>query len=678
MKLFKRLNLSWKISLIIVFIVMLIMGSVSYFIYYFTDNQITQEINNRVKLIKKFEKTSINEQILMAKQQIDFFVSDDSLINFVNMLNSRLNKNQSVEGGIYESIVVEWSNNLKNQLDTFNYYDFAYLTSTQGKIMADSRSEDGEISDIIEKELDIFEYKEATIDQLFMVDSKPYILIQRPVYKDNNKDLIGYYTLGLSVEVFGKSIDNQYINGGKIQLINGDGYILAHRDMQLLGKKIEDKWYLDKLTNSNRIISEIVNGSYQVIEKIDDNYNLYLLISIPDEILNKAKRTVALITFIISVIGILLVLISSYIVINKQLAPIKHIVNGFASIEKGYLNDDILLAEVITKRQDEIGVLGQAFNKMVIRLKNIIKSISGTSSEVTQSATLLDGASQEVSKASEHVVSSIQEVAEGSEEQVRNVDSINDKLIRLANKLKYLSDSNQEIGELTTDMQSVTGEGLNKINKVSSQMEHIKKSNSRVSSGIEKLYTISIEIDNIIEIINNIAEQTNLLALNAAIEAARAGEAGRGFSVVADEIRGLAEESAVSADRISKLIEEIKIETEFSRKMMTESNKQVKEGESVVKASIDSFMNINNSIEKVVEKIDEYIKINEEINRDTKEISTNTNGIAEISVTTSASAQEVAASSEEQSASIEELTSIAMGLSELANKLDEMIKGFEF
>jgi len=208
-------------------------------------------------------------------------------------------------------------------------------------------------------------------------------------------------------------------------------------------------------------------------------------------------------------------------------------------------------------------------------------------------------------------------------------------------------------------------------------MVKIKKAIQEVASGITNLESISNEIDEILNIINNIAEQTNLLALNAAIEAARAGEAGRGFSVVADEIRELAEESVNSAGEIRKLVEDVKAETNTASKRMDEGINEIQNGEEVVSSAEKSFVEIENKIKNVSAGISSSIGIVADVDRYSENIVEEVGEIASISEETSANTEEVAAASQEQNASIEEITSLADSLSEMSANLNQLVKRFE-
>ncbi len=370
--------------------------------------------------------------------------------------------------------------------------------------------------------------------------------------------------------------------------------------------------------------------------------------------------------------AVILAIIGLYLFFNFQIIkPLHALSSDIEKVSKGDLQK-----EITVNREDVIGQLSKSFNFMTAELQNIISKIKSSSQKVNQSAENMHEASSQVGEVSQQVSSSIEQVAAGADDQAVNVDKVNDKMQNLNKSMQDLTDSNQVVENLADGMQEVSVSGQQEMEKVHKQMELIRNSIEEVAQQIEKLENISTEIDDILDIINNIAQQTNLLALNAAIEAARAGEAGRGFSVVADEIRELAEESGNSAEKIGELILDIQQETDSAGNKMEKSLKQVKSGEDVVSSAGDTFDEINNSVNKVNQGIAKANKMVENVKNSSSEIVTSIENIASISEETSASAEEVAAASEEQTASVEEIVSSSETLKEMAAELEKLVKRF--
>ena len=207
-------------------------------------------------------------------------------------------------------------------------------------------------------------------------------------------------------------------------------------------------------------------------------------------------------------------------------------------------------------------------------------------------------------------------------------------------------------------------------------MAHIEDSVTNSAQVVTKLGERSKEIGQIVDTISGIAAQTNLLALNAAIEAARAGEQGRGFAVVADEVRKLAEQSQDAAKQISELISEIQGETDKAVRAMAEGTEEVKIGATVVNTAGATFEEIAQVVTDVAEQVREISAVMQELAGSSQQIVLSVREINKLCQDSSGEAQSVSAATEEQTASMEEIASASQSLSRLAQDLQTEISKF--
>ena len=350
---------------------------------------------------------------------------------------------------------------------------------------------------------------------------------------------------------------------------------------------------------------------------------------------------------------------------------INRIIKVAGKAASGDLTDD-----PTSRRKDELGTLTASINSMIKSMRLLIGQAAAIAASVDSSASTAASTSRQVSDVSREISRAIQEISEGASAQAADAEKGSEKMSELAQKINIVSENSNAIESFSRKTMSLTQEGLASVAELDQRAKETTDITNAIIDDIKMLDNNSKSIGKIIHVISGIADQTNLLALNAAIEAARAGEAGRGFSVVADEVRRLAEQSMNATKDIVSIIKSNQEQTERTVQRAEASGGILKLQNDSLQNTIEIFRNISESMELLAEKVGNTINAVSDMDNYKIETIMTIESISAISEQTAASSQEVTASTEEQLSGIEELTEYAQKLSEAARILTEVISKF--
>ncbi len=371
---------------------------------------------------------------------------------------------------------------------------------------------------------------------------------------------------------------------------------------------------------------------------------------------------------------IVLIILSSlvfYLGIRKKLNTLKEVAEAATKISNGHI-----MVTQLPESNDEIGQLATAFNEMSQQLRTLVEKTKNTSEHLLDSATNLSAVSEETSASSDEVGRAITEIATGTQEQANDLDNINQTVELLSNSIETTEKQSKVMYDITKHAEKISSEGIEIVQQLQKSNTISLAASQEVSDEIKKLNDQINQITQVMETIETIAEQTNLLALNASIEAARAGEYGRGFSVVADEIRKLAEQSKMATHQVQGVVSSIVSETTKTVETVEGTMETAKKLNDDVVLTQSKFNQMSDSVKQIVESI---LAVNKEMDVMTsynKLMSEGIESASSVSEQTAASVQEIASSIDEHIKAITDVAHAAEKLTELNRELNSLLERY--
>jgi methyl-accepting chemotaxis protein len=374
----------------------------------------------------------------------------------------------------------------------------------------------------------------------------------------------------------------------------------------------------------------------------------------------------------ITAVAAILFLVIGYALSRMVTKPLSSVQQLMVQAEAGDLT---VRGEYLYK--DEVGQLTQSFNRMMNGLQDTVHQIYISSLTLASTAEQLSASSEGAKQATDQISRNIVEVADGADMQLRQAEESARSMEEMASGVTSITDRAIVATEASSDASVQARHGSTAVDSAVRQMESIRASVGESQEVIGALNRLAQDIEQIVGAITDIARQTNLLALNAAIEAARAGEQGKGFAVVADEVRKLAEESSVSAEQIRNLIADVQTNSLRSVEAMDKVTSDVHSGIEIMSEVGVSFSHIVLAIENVAEQIQEVSATSQQMSAAAQEVSASVSEMAGIARDSAGQSQNVAANSEEQLASVEEISDSAVALARMAEELQDQVNKFQ-
>ena len=650
---------------------------------------------------------------------VGYYAYEKTSSSIQTQLNERLNEQVSLEKKYINSVFDGGTENLESIkfVVRYSFYSLGEPKISDGKIMFGDYTVNGKYDIVdklkadIDREITVFQVKDGsatrvattvtdqngnrvigttvsdtvynavvqkgqTYKGIAMVVGKPHISYYEPI-KDNSGKVIGILFIGVPEENYRLIIKEQmneitFGETGYMYVMDSTGKLVIHPTKEGESLYAED---FAKEMIANKEGTTIYNWqgrdkmvSYTYYEPAD------WIIASGTYIDEFEAPVVAIRNGIIGVVAVFIILGSAFaLLINRSIS------GGINSMIKDFkqISSDALEGKIDTRASTDVGVdfvaIPTGLNEILKSLTDVISTVSINANNIAVTAEAMSTSIEETTAASEQIAQTVNELAKGSQDQSSKTEDVAHAMTDMTKTVQDVAANSQRAAETALQSNDIIQSMSRSAGELIAKMGAIQKAEAEAGEVIRELDKKSTQISEIVSLITSIADQTNLLALNAAIEAARAGEHGRGFAVVADEVRKLAEDSGNAAKQISGLIHDIQQGTTNAVSSIHKSSEEVVNGSSALNEALGRMKNVAEAGNNIAMMVQEIAAAAEEQSASIEEITSSVDEVAAISQEAAAGTQEASAGVEQQNSAMQELAKNAKELAGMAASMQEMV-----
>lgn len=539
------------------------------------------------------------------------------------------------------------------------------------------------------------------LDDSVGIEPSKYGLVLIRRFTSLNSYTIGYMYLDVRMTAIAQVLSDVNVpEGSSVSFITADGRELSyHSDYieQLGNQKVLldsfDPVTLDAvgmteadLIQAQPFYEQYVGGeeesghhyvSYQgklqlfVFQKMKET-GVVVCAMVPKEAITAQAEIIRNVSIYMLILAVLVCIIIGYVVSRNLGIEMRQVVRVMNQVSTGDLT-----VQMKTKRKDEFRLIADSMNEMITSTRRLIQQVAIASNQLGNSSNEMKENAATLLQATNSIADAIEEIQKGILYQATEAEECRTLSLTLEDNIGYVSDQVSSVQHVMGESHENIQLGIESIDALSDIIYHTSEVTRVTIEHMDTLYQETQNIGEILDVINDIAEQTNLLSLNASIEAARAGESGRGFMVVAEEIRKLAELSLQSANKISNMVDHIQEQGNQTIKTVSNSEQWMQKEEKELKNVVVQFRQIETSVNDMISILDRITTGVSSMEESKNQTMDAIRGISETAEESAASSEEVNATAAEQLASVDTLNDTASELAGEAERLKREISKFK-
>ncbi|WP_217562162.1 methyl-accepting chemotaxis protein [Paenibacillus sp. GbtcB18] len=459
---------------------------------------------------------------------------------------------------------------------------------------------------------------------------------------------------------------------GRIEAMNTKQQLMVTEKADHIGQTAEVKLE-GELQDQGRTKAD-VNGERNLIVYTKSKQTGWLIYGFAplDEITEKANGIFAL-TVWVAIISALLAVVIGWLMsrmIGKPLVELGHLMNEG---EKG----NLAVRTLFTQRQDEIGQVGKSFNGMMSKITDLVNQTNRSADSVLETARELTDASKKTALSAREIATATEDIAGGATSLAVAAENGNDLTTKISEQMKYVIEKNIRMSIATSEVQQMSERGIEQMDELTQKTMQSEQMTHSLVDRVDTLKQSTSSIRKILDVLTKITAQTNILSLNASIEAARAGAAGKGFMVVAGEIRNLADQSRESIVNVAHITEEIQREMDATVEALSAAYPLFREQTESVKEANQMFSSVKNEMDNLLIQLDEVSTSINELNESQLTLADAMTNVSAVAEQSSATSEEVASLSSEQQSVSEGLVHLSGKLEDVSSRLSESLTKFK-